>query len=588
MLKLKRTHNCGELRVEDSGKVVILNGWVESRRDHGNLIFVDIRDRYGKTQTIFSPDRNKIAYEIANSLGQEYVIAIKGIVKKRQDSAINKNLPTGEIEIEVQEIEVLNNAETPPFEIVDDINVSSEVRLKYRYLDLRRRIIQKIFLDHHRIIQVIREYFDKQGFIEIETPYMIKSTPGGARNFLIPSRIFLKHFFALAESPQIFKQLFMISGFDKYFQIARCFRDEDLRADRQLEFTQLDMEMSFVDEVDIMKVIEGCMAKIFQKALNIKIDLPFPKIPYKIAMRDYGTDKPDIRFEWKLIDITELARASTFNIFSECTNKGSIVKGINAEGCSNFSRKEIDELCTLVQGLGAKGLVWFKVEGNKLSSPTAKFLNDQEYRWVIRDMEAKSGDLLLFVADEESITNTALSSLRNYLCEKLRLVKKDTYKFCWVTDFPLFDWDEKEKRLVAMHHPFTSPKDEDLAFLEEKPREVKARAYDLVLNGVELGGGSIRIHRRNIQQRVFRLLSISDEVAKDKFGFLLEAFKYGTPPHGGIAIGTDRLVRLILGLDGIQDVIAFPKTQKTVCLLTGAPSPVDEKQLKELHIKCET
>jgi len=588
MLKLKRTCTCGELRAKDINKVVILNGWLSSKRDYGNLIFADIRDRYGTTQIVFSKNINTSAYETINSTCEESVIAVRGSVKRRKEGAVNKKIPTGEIEVEGDEIEVLNITRPLPFEIADDVNVGQEFRLKYRYLDLRRNSLQKNFLARHNITKTIREFFDRNNFIEIETPYMIKNTPGGARNFLIPSRVFPGSFFALAESPQIFKQLFMIAGFDKYFQIVRCFRDEDLRADRQLEFTQLDLEMSFVDEQDIMQVIEECLHEIFQKNLGIDIKTPFPQIPYDVAIKNYGTDKPDLRFGLELIEITNDIKTTNFNIFRKCLDNGGVVKCINvsgAEALEKFSRRDIDELTALITGIGAKGLVWFKVKNDKLDSPLAKFLNPKEEQDIIRTSKAKNGDILLFVADKEDIVNTSLGALRNYLRDKLNLVKKGDFRFCWVSDFPLFEWDEKGKRLVSKHHPFTSPKDEDIPILEKNPEKVKARSYDLVLNGIELGGGSIRIHRADIQQKIFKILGIDDKTANEKFGFFLEALTYGAPPHGGIAIGVDRLVMMALELDSIRDVIAFPKTQKTNCLLTGSPTPVDKEQLRELNIK---
>lgn len=576
------------MRIEDVGKEVILNGWVDSRRDHGQLIFVDLRDRYGRTQIVFRSEQDRALHASAGALRNEWVVAVKGIVRAREERNANKDIPTGAIEIEAKEIEILNEAKTPPFEIADENSAPPELRLKHRYLDLRRRSVQKNFITRHKICQVIRSYCDQQGFLEIETPYMIKNTPGGARNFLIPSRMIPGSFFALAESPQLFKQLFMVAGFDKYYQIARCFRDEDLRADRQLEFTQLDMEMSFVKEADVMNVIEGCMRAVFSAILGVDLPQPFPRMSFDAAMSTYGTDKPDIRFGFEIKDIGDVVAGCEFKVFRDCVAGGGTVTAICAKGCSGFSRREIDELTTLVQGIGAKGLVWFKIEEEgKLSSPTAKFLNEREQAALIGKMEAKKGDAIFVVADKRETALSVLGALRTHLRDRLKLVRKDDYRLCWIVDFPMFEWNGEENKWEARHHAFTSPKDEDLANLESDPAKVKAKAYDLVLNGVELGGGSIRIHRRDVQQRMFRLLGITDEEAREKFSFLLEAFEYGAPPHGGIALGMDRMAMLLGGLDGIRDVLAFPKTQRSTCLMTGAPSPASEKHLKELHIKVE-
>jgi aspartyl-tRNA synthetase len=585
MWKLKRTSTCGELRAADVGKTVVLNGWVDVRRDFGNLIFVDLRDRYGKIQVVFSPDRDKKVHEIASKLKGETVVAVKGLVHKRDADTVNKKIPTGEIEIEATEIEILNEAKTPPFGIDDRLGVAEETRLQYRYLDLRRPSMQRNIIVRHKIVQVIREYMDAQGFLDVETPYMVKFTPGGARNFICPSRLYPGKFFALAESPQIFKQLFMVSGLDRYYQIARCFRDEDLRADRQLEFTQLDVEMSFVQREDVMTVIEGAVASVWKRVVGQEVKLPFPRISYDEAELYYGSDKPDLRFGLKIFDISGAVKSSEFKVFSETIAKGGVVRGLSVPGGGAFSRKEIEGLETYCKGVGAKGLVSLKVEdGRKISGPSAKFFSPEQAEAAIAAGQAKAGDLLLFIADGEDKACSVLGGLRLVLRDKLKLVKEGEFNFCWVVDFPMFEVGEDGK-VGAKHHPFTSPKDEYLDVLEKEPMKVRAKAYDLVLNGVELGGGSIRIHRRDIQQRIFNLLGLSEDYARDRFGFLLDAFEYGAPPHGGIALGIDRLAMLILNLENIRDVITFPKMQSTVDLMTGAPGSVTEKMLKELHIR---
>jgi len=585
MWKLKRTQNCGELRLADVGKTVILNGWVDVRRDFGNLIFVDLRDRYGKTQVLFSPDRHKEIHDQAAKLRNETVIAVKGKVCKRDADTVNKKIATGEIEIDVAELEILNEAKTPPFEVSDRVQVAEEQRLQNRYIDLRRPSMQRNIITRHKIVQVIREYFDQQGFIDIETPYMVKFTPGGARNFVCPSRLYPGKFFALAESPQIFKQLFMVSGLDKYYQIARCFRYEDLRADRQLEFTQLDVEMSFVQREDVMEALEGCVAAVWKRVANVDVKLPFPRMTYDESELFYGTDKPDLRFGLKIFDVSGAVKNSEFKVFSEAVAKGGVVRGICAPGGGAFSRKEIEGLETYCKGVGAKGLVSLKIdEHGKPAGPSAKFFTDQHTAAVMSAAQAKPNDLLLFIADTEDKASSVLGGLRLVLRDKMKLIKDGTFNFCWVVDFPMFEVSDDGK-VGAKHHPFTSPKDEFLDVLEKEPMKIRAKAYDLVLNGVELGGGSIRIHQRDLQQRIFKLLGLTEDYARDRFGFLLDAFEYGAPPHGGIALGIDRLAMLILGLDNIRDVITFPKTQSTMDLMTGAPGTVTEKMLKELHIK---
>ncbi len=582
---LKRTHTCGELRRAEIGKEAILTGWVASRRDHGGLVFIDLRDRYGITQVVFNPDLGKELHEKAGALRSEYVIAVRGEVRERPPGTVNPRLPTGEVELYSRELEILNCSEVPPFEVEDRALVSLENRLRYRYLDLRRPVMQQQLIFRHKLCQITRQYLDSKGFVEIETPFLTRSTPEGARDYLVPSRMSQGSFYALPQSPQLFKQLLMVAGMDRYFQIVRCFRDEDLRATRQPEFTQLDMEMSFVEEGDVMGIIEGLMAEIFEKLLEKKITIPFPRLPYQRAMELYGSDAPDVRYGLTIKEITDLAQASEFRVFRETIERGGLVRGLNAQGCSKFSRKEIEELTAFVGQHGAKGLAWFKVEDGGLASPITKFFAQGLQLQMKERMGARPGDLLLFVADREKIVCQSLAQLRISLAKRLNLIKEEEYCFTWIVDFPLLEYDETLARYVSIHHPFTSPRLEDIPHLEERPHEVKARAYDIVLNGVELGGGSIRIHDQDLQQRIFRLLGMDDETAKKRFGFLLEAFKYGAPPHGGIALGLDRVTAMLLGLEDIREVIAFPKTQKASCLLTEAPAEVDGEQLKELGIK---
>ncbi len=585
MFRLKRTVTCGDLKSTHVGQDVVLNGWVETRRDHGQVIFIDLRDRYGITQVVFNGERKPDIHAPAQALRSQHVIAVRGAVSRRPEGMYNPKLPTGEIEIFAEELEVLNEAKTTPFEISDEINVQEELRLKYRYLDLRRRKMQENLRIRHKLIQTFREYFDRNEFIDVETPTMTRSTPGGARNYLVPSRLFPGSFYGLSESPQLFKQLLMVSGYDRYFQVVKCFRDEDLRADRQPEFTQFDIEMSFVDEGDVTSMVEGAVCEAFHRLKGIDLPRPFPRIPFAESMSRFGVDKPDLRFGLELVDVTHLVRGSGFKVFAETAAAGGVVKGLCATGCGGYSRKETDLLTTFVQGLGAKGLVSLKVEEAALSGGVAKFISPAEQTALREALKANAGDLLLFVADKRPVADMALGQLRNHLGEKLGLAKAGEFRLCWVVDFPMFEYSEEEKSIVARHHPFTSPKPEHMEKLESAPLEVNARAYDLVLNGVELGGGSIRIHKMDLQRRVFRLLGITDEEAKNKFSFLLEALDYGAPPMGGIALGVDRFVMLLLGLDHIRDVIAFPKTQKAMCMMTGAPATVAERQLKDAHVK---
>jgi len=586
MANLKRTHNCGELRLQDEAKQVRLLGWINKRRDHGGLVFIDLRDREGITQVVFNPEVDELSHAQAHNLKPEFVVGIEGYVKARPKGTVNPNLSTGEIEIIATGLEIINPAQTPPFLIEEGINVSEDTRLRYRFLDLRRPSLQKNLILRHKICQAIRRYLDERGFIEVETPMLIKSTPEGARDYLVPSRVNPGKFYALPQSPQLFKQILMCAGFDKYFQIVKCFRDEDLRADRQPEFTQLDMEMSFIDEEDIFTVIEGLITTIFKTGLNIEIPTPFKRITFKEAMSKYGTDSPDVRFGLELIDITDLAKDSKCQIFSQVAVSNGQVKGIRVPQ-ANFSRTELDFLTSFVSLYKAKGLAWFKVGDKMLESPMAKFFSQEEQITIIDRFKAKVDDFLLFVADTPKIVAQSLANLRLHLANKFNLIPKEGFNFIWVTEAPLVEYSEEEGRYVSVHHPFTSPCEEDYQLIESAPEKVRARAYDLILNGIEIGGGSIRIHQRDIQERVFKLLQIEEEEAVEKFGFLLEALEYGAPPHGGIALGLDRLLRLIVGADSIREVIAFPKTQSATCLMTGAPFEVSNKQLKELSIKLD-
>ncbi len=589
MPKLKRTHTCGELTVEDVKKTVVMTGWVNSSRDHGGVTFIDLRDRYGITQIVFNPEAGEELHRNARILRPEFVIAVKGVVSLRSDETINPNMETGKLEIIADELELLNRSETPPFEISESETITSlEIRLKHRYLDLRRFQMQRNLIFRHKSYQIIRKFLDNINFLEIETPFLTKSTPEGARDYLVPSRVNQSKCYALPQSPQLFKQLLMVSGYDRYFQIVRCFRDEDLRSQRQPEFTQLDLELSFIDEEDIYEIIESLMAKLFSELLEIDIPTPFPRLSYKDAMDSYGCDKPDLRFGLKIKNLTDLAGKSDFKVFTGAVESGGKVKGINAKGCSKFSRKDIDDLTASLADCGAKGLAWFKVEdGRVLTSSIAKFFSKELQDEIADRLEAEPGDLLLFVADKDKVVDSSLAQLRLNLAKILNLTKKDDFQFTWIVEFPLFEFNSDMDRFDSLHHPFTSPRSEDLSILDEKPLEVKARAYDLVVNGVELGGGSIRIHDPEIQKKAFKLLNIDDESARSKFGFLLDGLKYGAPPHGGIALGLDRMVALMLGLDDIREVIPFPKTQKATCLMTGAPSAVDQVQLKELGLKID-
>ncbi|MFA4902032.1 MAG: aspartate--tRNA ligase [Desulfobaccales bacterium] len=586
---LKRTHSCNALTAADNGVEVVLMGWVQRRRDHGGLIFVDLRDREGLTQVVFSPEVNPDTHIKAGVLRDEYVIAVRGLVNLRPADMINPNLLTGEIEVLVEELRILNSSKTPPFELEDyRVDISEALRLKYRYLDLRRPSVMKNILFRHRAAQVTRQFLNGQGFIEVETPILTKSTPEGARDYLVPSRVQPGQFFALPQSPQLFKQLLMMAGLDRYYQLCRCFRDEDLRADRQPEFTQIDVEMAFITEADIMHVVEGLMVALFRELKGLDLAPPFPRLTYQECLDRFGLDRPDTRFGLELKDITDLVMDSEFRQFREVVDQGGIVKALNGPGLSKLSRKDLDGLIDLAGVYGARGLAWVKIQSDGAwQSPLSKFFPAGARAAINGRLEAQEGDLLLFVADVPLVASTAMGQVRLHLAEKESLIPEDTFNLVWVTDFPMLEYDNEAGRFSAMHHPFTAPKEEDLALLETDPGQVRARAYDLVLNGTEIGGGSIRINRRDIQQQVFQALKIGVDEAEEKFGFLLEALEYGAPPHGGVAFGFDRLVAILCGAKSIREVIAFPKTQKAACLVTKAPSPVALEQLLELGLRVE-
>jgi aspartyl-tRNA synthetase len=579
----KRTHDCGGLTLKDTGAEAVLMGWVNTRRDLGNLIFIDLRDRGGITQIVFDPQVSGQNHSKAQILRNEWVVAVKGVVEKRLHE--NPDLPTGQIELKVTELKILNRTETPPFQVDGAVDASETLRLKYRYLELRRPQVFAAFQKRHIIASSIRQYLNKEGFIEVETPFLTKSTPEGARDYLVPSRVNKGMFYALPQSPQLFKQLLMVAGFDRYYQIVRCFRDEDLRSDRQPEFTQVDLEMSFVDEEGVMGIFEGMMQKIFREVLALDIALPIKRLSYHDAMDRFGTDRPDMRFGIEIKDIGDIAARSDFKIFKGAVETGGKVKAINVkDGGEFFSRKKIDELSAAVAGYGAKGLAWIKVTAAGWQSTLDKFFGEEEKALLVRRLEAGPGDIILIVADREKVVNDALGALRLDVARRLDLTG-DGFSFVWITRFPLLEYNETEKRLDAVHHPFTAPLEEDMPLLNDHPERVRARAYDLVLNGAEIGGGSVRIHNTSMQEQIFKILGISQEEARMKFGFLLEALKYGAPPHAGMALGFDRLVAIMAGVSSIREVIAFPKTTSATCLLTDAPSNVDEDQLKELGLR---
>lgn len=584
---MDRTHYCGNVTEKFLGQPVVLMGWVQRRRDHGSLIFVDLRDREGLVQVVFDATANPQVVEPAKELRSEYVVKVKGTVKARPKGTENLKLKSGQIEVAADELIILNTAKTPVFPIEDQTEVSEDLRLTYRFLDLRRKPLQQNLMLRHRLYQVVRRFFDLHGFIEVETPVLTKSTPEGARDYLVPSRVNPGLFFALPQSPQLFKQLLMVSGFDRYFQIVRCYRDEDLRADRQPEFTQIDVEMSFIERDDLLAIMEEMIAAVFKEVAGIKITLPIPRLGFNEAIDKYGLDNPDTRFEMLLTDITDLAKGSGFKVFEEVAAAGGQVKGINAKGLAHYSRKQIDALAEYARIFGAKGLVSFKLTSAGIESPSLKYFQPALLESLKTRFSAQEGDLLLLVADKPGIVAESLGRMRLKLAQENNLIPPDRYDLLWVIDFPLLEFNDKENRYEAKHHPFTAPLDGDIAFFDTDPLKIRAKAYDMVLNGQEIGGGSIRIHRREIQNKMFKTLGLTEDEVKVKFGFLLEALEFGAPPHGGIAFGLDRLCTILTGGNSIRDVIAFPKTQKAVCLMTKAPSAVDEKQLQELKIKVD-
>ena len=585
---LKRTHSCGVLRAQDEGTEVVLMGWVQRRRDHGGLVFVDLRDREGLTQVVFNPEINLDVHTKAGILRDEFVLAVRGLVNLRPPEMVNPQLDTGEIEVIVEELRILNSSRTPPFELEDfRVDISEALRLKYRYLDLRRPSIMKPILFRHRVAQVTRRYLNEQGFIEVETPILTKSTPEGARDYLVPSRVQQGHFYALPQSPQLFKQLLMMAGLDRYYQLCRCFRDEDLRADRQPEFTQIDMEMAFITEEDIFQVVEGLITTLLDETIGVQVDRPFPRLTFQECMDRFGLDRPDMRFGLELTEVSHIVKESDFRTFKEVVDQGGMVKALCAPGLARLSRKELDDLTDFAGVYGAKGLAWVKLTNNGWQSPLAKFFSDGVKNSLPEHLGAREGDIFFFVADAPEVANTALGQLRLHLGQREGLVAEDTFNLVWVTDFPLLEFDLQENRYAAMHHPFTAPVDDDIPLLETEPARVRARAYDLVLNGQEIGGGSIRNFRRDVQEQVFKVLGLTPEEVEEKFGFLVEALDYGAPPHGGVAFGFDRLVAILCGQKSIREVIAFPKTQKAGCPMTKAPSRVETEQLLELGLRLE-
>ena len=584
---MKRTHSCGALTAADAGTEVILCGWVSRQRDHGGLIFIDLRDRSGTVQLVFSPEINQAALLKADGVRTEYVLSVRGAVRLRSPETVNPAMETGAIEVCGEEVRILNPAKTPPFYIQDNVDVDETVRLKYRYLDLRRPEMQHNLILRHRVAKTMRDFFDSRDFIEVETPMLTKSTPEGARDYLVPSRVNPGKFYALPQSPQIFKQILMVAGYERYFQIVRCFRDEDLRADRQPEFTQLDVEMSFVERDDVLAIMEKMIAEVFKVAIGAELSLPMRRLSYDEAMQKYGSDKPDLRFDMEIFDLSEAMRGSDFKVFESVLAAGGKIKGINVKGNAAIPRRELDGLVNYVGQYGAKGLAWIGYTAEGLKSQISKFFSEEQLEKIRLTAQAEEGDLVLIIADKPAVAVNAMGQLRLDMARRMNLIDPDKLAFAWVLDFPMFEYDEEEKRYVAMHHPFTSPRDEDIQYLETDPGRIKAKAYDMVLNGTEIGGGSIRIFQRDVQEKVFKAIGLTEEEANEKFGYLLEAFEFGTPPHGGIAFGLDRLIMLMAKRSSIRDVIAFPKTQSATDLMSQAPSEVSLRQLKELSIRTE-
>ncbi|CAM4190547.1 aspartate--tRNA ligase [Paenibacillus typhae] len=582
---MSRSHHCGQLTPEQIGQTVTLNGWVQTRRDLGGVLFIDLRDRTGIVQIVFNPDYSGEALQIADKVRSEYVLSVTGKVVKRDEETVNRNLPTGEIEVQITEIEVLNAAKTPPFFIEDGVEVDESLRMKYRYLDLRRPEMHKTLLLRSKAAKIFRDFLDGEGFIDVETPILTKSSPEGARDYLVPSRVHEGEFFALPQSPQIYKQLLMVGGIERYYQIARCFRDEDLRADRQPEFTQVDIETSFVPQDELLGMMETLMQRLLKETVGVEVAVPFQRLTYAEAIGKYGSDKPDLRFGLELVEMNDIVASSGVKVFASVIEKGGEVKCLNAKGCGTWTRKEIDDLGPYAARYGAKGLAWIQVKDGEFKGPIVKFFTEEEIAAVKERTGAEEGDLLLFSADNKKVVADVLGALRLKIGRQLGLIDDSVFKFAWVTEFPLLSYDEDQKRYVAEHHPFTRPMDEDLHLFDTDPGKIRAQAYDIVLNGYEVGGGSQRIYKRDVQEKMFEALGFTPEVAYEKFGYLMDAFEYGTPPHGGIAFGFDRLVMLLAGRTNLRETIAFPKTASATDLLMDAPSPVDAAQLEQLHIK---